>query len=414
MLQFNPLTHSRLLLDTFDHSSGILDIKFNNPKCQEGEIFAVASSTGSISIFKTERTLASLDDDIMGKIVHLNTFQVFPESIVVTSLAWHSSWNGPIAVSNSDGQISILNFHNNYTELHQNAVINSHSKSEAWAVAFAMDSDHLHAGSDEYYTMIANTRPLANEFNRFMSEAKGVYSGGDDSRLRFAMFSRNRAGHTIPGQASTDRHGGGEGLSGHNAGVTAILPLPLITGIGDDILITGSYDDHVRVYVMYDHRPYAADTKPKVLAELNIGGGVWRLTFLEDYTKKDSCGRFVHLKGPTEVTRFRILASCMQGGVRVLEVTGCLKGEWTIKVVADLKFNTSNDLVYAGDVQPARLSPYCRKNEDGEEYVFVSANFYEMQLCLWKYSTSAASTSATPPSPKTVYLQNRVAEFGPD
>ncbi len=409
----SALTYSRLLLDTMVHPSGILDIRFNNPKCQETEKFAVASSTGSISICKLEGTLITGPDAGMGKIVHLNTFQPFPESIVVTSLAWHSSPNGPIAVSKSNGQVSILNFRDDYKVLHEHVVVNSHGKNEAWTVAFAMDTESLRPGSDPYSgRQLPIWRLIQTDFQPFLSPYQGVYSGGDDSRLRFAKFLRNALGHTVR-QASNKRHGGKNGLPGHNAGVTAILPLPFATYIGEDILITGSYDDHVRVYAMSDHRVTAEDDKARVLAELNVGGGVWRLTFLEDYTKENRYGHdIMYLERESQVNTYRVLASCMQGGVRLLEVTGCLKGEWTIKIIADLKFNTANDLVYAGDVQPAgppTPSLHLINNDDGEEYVCVSANFYEKQLCVWKYDKPA-----TPLSPKTSYLRNRAAMFGPD
>ena len=424
------LIYSRLLLDAFVCPSGILDIRFNNPKCQEMEKFAVASSSGSISLFRLKGTLVSGLDGMMDEIVHLNTFQVFPESIIVTSLTWHSSSNGPIAVSTSDGKVSILNFRDDYTVLHQHAVINDHGNYEAWTVAFSMDMDHLYAGADDAevaygtrgthcthatHSPQVNVRPsLNNEFQRFISPKQGAYSGGDDSLLRFAMFSRNGEGHTVPDEpASGFQHAESNGLGGHNAGVTAILPIPFNIFSGEDILITGSYDDHVRVYAVYDHRISAENRKPKVLAELNIGGGVWRLTFLEDYTK-EARRTAAYVKREWEDTTFRILACCMQGGVRVLEVTGYLRGEWTIKVIAELKFNTTNDLVYAGDVQPAgprapndpRDSGY---NDDEEKFVFVSANFYEKQLCVWKYYKPAS-----PLSPKTAYLWSREKLYGRD
>jgi diphthine methyl ester acylhydrolase len=409
----NSLTFSRLLLDTFVCPSGILDIRFNNPKCQEVEKFAVATSSGSISLFTLKGNLV---DDMMGEIVHLNTFQVFPESIVVTSLAWHSSSNGPIAVSTSDGKVSILNFCEDYAVLHQHAVINVHGNNEAWTVAFSMDMDHLHAGThDKYGTYVTHGQPgqhvnvqppRKNQFQPFMSPLQGVYSGGDDSLLRFAKFSRNKEGHTVlDDPASGLQHTGADVFGGHNAGVTAILPIPLI---GQHILVTGSYDDYVRVYAVYDHCSSTEKREAKVLAELNIGGGIWRLTFLEDYANEG--GR---ADAYPRDTTFRIMASCMQGGVRVLEVTGHPGEEWTIKVIAELKFNTTNDLVYAGDVQPTgsplRNNPDSGYNEDGEEYVFVSANFYEKQLCVWKYYKPAS-----PLSPKTAYLRSKKTLYGVD
>lgn len=381
------------------------------------EKFAVATSSGSISLFTLKGNLINCSDDMMGEIVHLNTFQIFPESIVVTSLAWHSSSNGPIAVSTSDGNVSILNFCEDYTVLHQHSVINVHGNNEAWIVAFSMDLDHLHAGTyDTYVTHGQHDQhgnvqpPRKDQFQRFMSPLQGVYSGGDDSLLRFAKFSRNKEGHTVPDYpASGLQHAGADIFGGHNAGVTAILPIPLI---GQHILVTGSYDDHVRVYAIYDHRSSTENRKAKVLAELNIGGGVWRLTFLEDYANESDCVD-AYLRRETKDTTFRIMASCMQGGVRVLEVTGHPGGEWTIKAIAELKFNTTNDLVYAGDVQPAgsplRDNPDSVYNENGEEYLFVSANFYEKQLCVWKYYKPTS-----PLSPKTAYLRSKKTLYGDD
>jgi diphthamide biosynthesis protein 7 len=422
------LTYRRLLLDTLVCPSGILDIRFNNPECQKVEKFAVASSSGSISIFTLKGTVVNGVDGAMGKIVHLNTFQVFPESIVVTSLAWHSSSNGPIAVSASDGKVSILNFRDDYTVLHQHAVINVHGNNEAWTVVFSMDMDHLYAGTDDAEVALcthgpycihalhgpqANVQPsIDNEFQRFMSPKQGVYSGGDDSLLRFAMFSRNKEGRTVPDEPVSDfQHARANGLGDHKAGVTAILPIPFNISSGEDILITGSYDDHVRVYAVYGRRYPVENRKPKVLAELNIGGGVWRLTFLEDYTQGVRRVE-AYVTRELKETTFRILASCMQGGVRVLEVTGHSRGEWTIKVIAELKFNTTNDLVYAGDVQPAGgLAPNHPQdssyNDDEEKFVFVSANFYEKQLCVWKYYKPAS-----PLSPKTAYLLSREKLYG--
>jgi diphthamide biosynthesis protein 7 len=56
----------------------------------------------------------------------------------------------------------------------------------------------------------------------------------------------------------------------HEAGVTAILPL------ANDLLITGSYDDNIRLIAA----PPVG--RRQVAAELNLGGGVWRLRMLDD------------------------------------------------------------------------------------------------------------------------------------
>src|ERR1700710_1323245 len=77
----------------------------------------------------------------------------------------------------------------------------------------------------------------------------------------------------------------------HAAGVLAILPfsLPITASTNQNIqdpgqiLLTGGYDDYFRVYMTSTIRP-GNDSwgKPKVLAELYIGHGVYRLKFLQD------------------------------------------------------------------------------------------------------------------------------------
>lgn len=58
----------------------------------------------------------------------------------------------------------------------------------------------------------------------------------------------------------------------HGAGVTAILPL-----VGeDDVTVTGSYDDRIRVL----GTPLVG--RKQVLAEEDLGGGVWRLKMLRE------------------------------------------------------------------------------------------------------------------------------------
>lgn len=57
----------------------------------------------------------------------------------------------------------------------------------------------------------------------------------------------------------------------HHAGITAILPL------SETLIITGSYDDHIRLLQL---PKIPGDSRPKLLAELNLGGGVWRLKLL--------------------------------------------------------------------------------------------------------------------------------------
>lgn len=151
----------------------------------------------------------------------------------------------------------------------------------------------------------------------------------------------------------------------HTAGVTSIFPLPISCLVRDSpILLTGSYDEYLRVY-------HATPPRGKILAEHRLGGGVWRLNLLSSRVVSDS--------GPTE-TRFVVLASCMHAGTRVVEIiwrsaTTDDIGEWTIRVLA--QFTEHESMNYASDVyQP-------QGQEDGSIFV-VSSSFYDKRLCLWR------------------------------
>jgi diphthamide biosynthesis protein 7 len=236
--------------------------------------------------------------------------------------------------------------------------LNNHSDLEAWTLAFAPPQPQ------------SPTMPQA------------LYTGGDDSKLRVLAFpSIASIRHTLE-EIQSASAGGAQGLRGHEAGVTAILPLPLGTVAGKDILLTGSYDDHVRVYAVHDYRP-GQSRNPKILAENNLGGGVWRLKLMNLTAN--------HKPKPTDPVTFIVLASCMHAGTRILRVAGSLEGEWSIEVLA--RFEEHKSMNYGSDVQPLRkrdwmgLHPEAdaeAKLDEGRDWTIVSTSFYDRLLCVWK------------------------------
>jgi diphthamide biosynthesis protein 7 len=232
--------------------------------------------------------------------------------------------------------------------------LSPHSELEAWTLAFS---------------------PA-----RHKKAAQSIYSGGDDSKLRCVTFPSLGSLRSSAQDLATISPGGTRGMPGHDAGVTAILPLPLDTEAGKDILVTGSYDDNVRVYASYDYRE-GQGTKPKVLAELYIGGGVWRLKFIRDYTL---CRWKEGEKKEEVIRRFRILASCMHAGARVLEVKGSLHGEWTIEILAS--FEDHKSMNYGSDVMPTSRQVEMETQLDDSKALCVSTSFYDRLLCVWRFN----------------------------
>lgn len=79
-----------------------------------------------------------------------------------------------------------------------------------------------------------------------------------------------------------------------------------------------------------------------------------------------------YLPGPV----FRVLASCMHAGVKILEVRRREGGKWQINVQA--KFVEHGSMNYASD---GRL----RYGDGGMEgLTVVSTSFYDKKLCVWE------------------------------
>jgi len=355
---------------------GILDLHFSN--FHKG-VFAIASSAGCISLYHL--TDFKDNDPLTCRIRHMFTYQIFPTTTLILSLAWHTSVPGLIIVTLSTGYVALLECSRHFRSVRKlRDDLNPHGGLEAWTAAFC-EAPYVENNS----------------------HLQAIYSGGDDGRLRCIKFP-NFASIKGDVQSLIDvAPGGRKGMSGHNAGVTAILPLPLHTAAGEDILLTGSYDDYVRVYAVYDHRTNQLGKHPKVLAELNLGGGVWRLKFLRDYSRRDQYrvkegGSWKDAYDPqsefydmevakaqdSSLMTFRILASCMHAGSRILEVIGSKYGNWQIRVLA--KFEEHKSMNYGSDVQPI---PYVQMplNEqlDDTKVLVVSTSFYDKLLCVWAF-----------------------------
>lgn len=150
----------------------------------------------------------------------------------------------------------------------------------------------------------------------------------------------------------------------HGAGVVAILPLPGV----ESIMLTGSYDCSLRVYDAKLPR------RGNVLAEEELGGGVWRLKLLNHTEAELDEGR--------EKSTFLVLASCMHAGARVVEIS-CTKGkdqeatagDWDIEVLA--QFEEHESMNYGSDVMPTTMAK--------GERIFVSTSFYDKRLCVWRF-----------------------------
>ncbi|KAG9529750.1 WD40 repeat-like protein, partial [Aureobasidium melanogenum] len=286
----------------------ILDIHFSP---HDPTLLAVAASTGAIQLFRFSASTTSLEP--------LSTYQFFSSEILILSLAWHPTSPNILGVTTSSGGVYTVDISASEAEtLDTGKEILGHEL-EAWTLAFS------HTG-------------------------KEVYSGGDDATLRFSTLPTLSTSTSTSQEEEDFLPTQWQDRRAHQAGVTAILPL----AHEDNILITGSYDDNIRILSC----PQIG--RKQVLAEENLEGGVWRLKLL---TSSPKDGKYI------------VLASCMHAGTRIVAVTRDGSGEWSIEVLA--KFEEHKSMNYGSDVQPG-------STEGGRQNI-ISTSFYDKLLCLWRF-----------------------------
>ncbi|CAG8958632.1 hypothetical protein HYFRA_00009949 [Hymenoscyphus fraxineus] len=331
---FNLRENKLTLVERIPYPAGILDFHF----IPHRQIFAVASSTGCISFYRTTSSPAG-EKDLGKTIKHMTTHQIFPPDILVLSLTWVPTTKEsqiPMLVTTiNTGEVHLIKFSNwefeGYEILNDEMPIYRHD-AEAWIAAVCPSLKH-------------------------------VYTGGDDIQLQIMEANLKEINEDPAVEAEFTSS---VKVRGHDAGITAILPLPFLE---NRMFLTGSYDDTIRLYTISPGRP------ARLLYDFKLGGGVWRLKFLEEHSlAKEAEGAL----------KWRILASCMHAGAKILELDFDGDQSWKITEVGYVKEHKSMN--YASDVQP--LMPSC--GNDGQldsvkERLVVSTSFYDKLLVVWTY-----------------------------
>lgn len=185
-----------------------------------------------------------------------------------------------------------------------------------------------------------------------------LYSGADDS-----VFCKNG---DMQGQSGRNEEGSflqlpleplSRDTKTHKMGVTAILPLSIREDDNEWVILTGSYDEYVRVLTLADN-----SGRSKLLADKRVyGGGVWRLKLLGYRYEEDEI-------------RIEVLASCMHAGVRLLQICRLSNGTWSVRIAA--KFVEHGSMNYASDARKGM-------QEGKPGMTVVSTSFYDRKLCVW-------------------------------
>jgi len=331
-----------VLLQTLLQPSAVLDLHFQ-PTGGKRDICAVASSTGTISLFRLSLVAAPTPSlEIVGTI---RVPGVGPE-VLFLACAWHPLALDILGVTTSTGKVLLVS-----TAEHVPAsdrclgVVNAHAL-EAWTVAFSTPETNV------------QSLPVPDAGRGFT-----IYSGGDDSTLQHVFGSLHGEG-----LLSVRTRQPAVRIDGHRAGVTAVLPLDLTLRDGARLVATGSYDDCIRIFAVMlpDQEGQPAEGKTRLLAENNLGGGVWRLKLIGALAFPEE-----------QAWRFRILASCMHAGVRIVEIEADLTGKCRITTRA--RFEEHGSMNYGSD---------CRPGSSDGRLLCVSTSFYDRLLCLWAWDST--------------------------
>ncbi|KAK4194393.1 hypothetical protein QBC40DRAFT_270155 [Triangularia verruculosa] len=320
-------------VQTEPQPSALLDLHFN-PNERFQDICATVSSTATLAIF---RFSPGPGEDKPLK--HLHTMDIEPMSggeisasegseILFLSVCWHPSRYDMLAVTTNTGYVYLVHL-------------------PAWDRGWKLHAEPAITHTLEAWTVNLSSNLGATDSSDDVSFR--IFSGGDDSKLRYGTVTWNPA-DDIPTETISAVE-----ARGHDAGVTAILPL-FVQEDGSEVLVTGSYDENIRLFSL---APYG---RPKNLVEMGLGGGVWRLKLIDlDQT-------------PNEKYRWRarILASCMHTGSRVVDVLQAADGEHHIQVLG--RFEDHKSMNYGSDFYPARK----------DKLTVVSTSFYDRLLCLWQ------------------------------
>ncbi|OAG02988.1 uncharacterized protein CC84DRAFT_1261641 [Paraphaeosphaeria sporulosa] len=320
---------------------GVYDLHFapieeiRNGKENPGS-FAVASSTGSVALY---RLVPSEQDDATfphPKIWHTYTVQYFSADILITSLDWRR--HDLVAMTLSSGQVCLGKVRDPSVNPIASVKLMQHDF-QAWHCSFLVSKDVSETGL-------------------------GLLSGGDDATLRFTPVEADHIldlglvdseTNSLPAIPWVDR-------KIHQAGVTALMPI--LSSSTGHLVVTGSYDDHIRLLYI------PSIGRREVLAEEYLEGGVFRIKLATQLRESNS--------GLSEIEQsYGLIVSCMQAGARIVNLTKT-GGEWRFNVKAKFEKNAGT-LLYASDCQSV--------GADGRR-IIVSTSFEDRKLYLWKADIS--------------------------
>ncbi|KAK0113856.1 hypothetical protein ONS95_014102 [Cadophora gregata] len=345
LLKLSPVTNTLEVLHTLERVPAIYDLHFLPGQ----DIFAVATSTGAISFYyvKEKMLFWAKGKEPVHEIAMQPIFsaQVFPKTTIITFFQFipaQPPYHGSlISATTNDGGTYLMEYCLDNGEIQ---LLNDGEPITTHMLPYANTLDYV------WCCGVSAKQPVT------------IFSGGDGGDLVQDIIS---FGLVAPFSYDSNKK-----LSRshkfHDAGVTAILPLTPSSLDDEELLLTGSYDEYVRLY--------STDNK-NVLAKLKLDGGVYRLKNLGQ----------VNWFLPQSTT-YAILACCMHAGTKIIHVKGSMTGDWSIEVVACLDVPSSDPATYcyAAAARPSGPLPSSERIE--EKRLCVSGTWVDKKLVVWEFT----------------------------
>lgn len=365
-LQFSLRNHAngsyRHIKQTLPQPSAVFDLHFA-PQADRGDICAAVSSTGTISLFRlTPDPSTSTEGTAEGQYLQELSVLRLPrlrKDDSFTYFTWHPEVPGLMAVTTSTGKVILARVQSDYKKIERLDTILKHD-AEAWCVAFS---------------------PRSTPASTPGEKLSAVFSGGDDFKLLAGTYGTSADTQEVTAfdpqspdfesepESAPPHHNKGVR---HDAGVTAILPLRQRTSGGSDIIVTGSYSDHISVWaIVPPYKIHAPSLIKTLMKRKDLGGGVWRLKVIEELS---NC--------PASDWTVTLLVSCMHAGARVVRLEGDRTTVNSIEVL--WRFEEHESMNYGSDYTWVDSHEFFGEGE-GRKIVCVSTSFYDKRLCLWTF-----------------------------
>lgn len=243
-------------------------------------MLAVATSTGILAFYRLQQQQEQ-PKLVLSHVQHITD----DDTTLVLSLTWHPVRPGVLGLTLSDGRVCVCTSTSMGTSSgsgsgsteeddtaaglwSQDAAVSLQDvhehELEAWMMNFTPESWNVLSGGDDMVLQcshVADDDADDDESEAEEEEEQKEDQVEDEQHIQKTNKNKNKNKTTLLWQ----------NRKLHHAGITAILPL------SETLVITGSYDDHIRLLQL---PKIPGDTRPKLLAELNLGGGVWRLKLL--------------------------------------------------------------------------------------------------------------------------------------